>query len=85
MSALALWWSAFFVALVGGAVAVWALIIRERLKARLRCPNTTDLPLTPTSASEIPPGTPCPRCGYDLAGITSAVCPECGKPTEREA
>lgn len=23
---------------------------------------------------------PCPRCGYDLRNITSAVCPECAEP-----
>jgi len=23
---------------------------------------------------------PCPRCGYDLRGITRAVCPECSEP-----
>lgn len=27
----------------------------------------------------------CPMCAYDLAGITADVCPECGKPTGREA
>ena len=27
----------------------------------------------------------CRECGYDLRGIDSSVCPECGKPTGREA
>ncbi|MCH7791929.1 MAG: hypothetical protein IID31_06585 [Planctomycetes bacterium] len=41
--------------------------------------NPPDLPPTPTSAQEIPPGTPCPRCGYDLAGLSpDGQCPECG-------
>jgi ribosomal protein L37E len=26
----------------------------------------------------------CARCGYDLFGNTSGVCPECGTPTKRE-
>ena len=33
----------------------------------------------------VPPGL-CRNCRYDLAGLKEgAVCPECGKPTEREA
>jgi hypothetical protein len=27
-----------------------------------------------------PPATRCPRCGYDLTGNVSGVCPECGTP-----
>lgn len=27
----------------------------------------------------------CPHCGYNLRGIDSAVCPECGKPFDRAA
>ena len=27
----------------------------------------------------------CISCGYDLAGITAVVCPECGSPMERKA
>ena len=27
----------------------------------------------------------CPRCRYDLRGIKGSVCPECGKPTERDS
>jgi len=26
------------------------------------------------------PGRPCMKCGYDLRGNESAVCPECGEP-----
>ena len=39
MSAEVFWWSGFFIALVGGAVAAWALFIRGQPKGRLRCPR----------------------------------------------
>lgn len=26
----------------------------------------------------------CPKCGYDLTGISVAVCPECGEPIPRK-
>jgi predicted amidophosphoribosyltransferase len=31
----------------------------------------------------IPPGH-CQKCGYDLTGNVSGICPECGTPVERE-
>ena len=34
---------------------------------------------------EKPPFPMCLNCGYDLRGIKGSVCPECGKPTGREA
>ena len=39
MSAEVFWWSGFFIALCGGAVAAWALFIRGQPKGRVRCPR----------------------------------------------
>ena len=87
MSALALWWSGFFIALVGGAVAVWALIIRGRLKGHRRRPDRTG----PVAQGELAEhdalllaylgghDEPCPMCEYNLRGLTGTVCPECGE------
>ena len=87
MSALALWWSGFFIALVGGAVAVRALIIRGRLKGRRRRPDRTG-PVAPGELAEHDAlllaylgghDEPCPMCEYNLRGLTGTVCPECGE------
>ena len=39
MSVEVFWWSGFFIALGGGALAAWALFIRGQPKGRLRCPT----------------------------------------------
>ena len=39
MSPELFWWSGSFIALAGGALAAWALLIRGQPKGRLRCPG----------------------------------------------
>jgi hypothetical protein len=39
------------------------------------------LMLVQTCRVEQPDVAYCRRCGYDLAGLTTGVCPECGTPT----
>jgi hypothetical protein len=46
-----------------GVAIAWALVAQTRLRTLLQAAQ----------------GMLCPRCGYDLHGVTSGLCPECGR------
>ena len=46
---------------------------------------TEPLASTPSPTTDEGIGLPCPHCGYDLRGIHSDRCPECGETFERSA
>ncbi len=57
-----------------GAIAFTAAVACRFLAAMVhsrRFPTPKDIPL-------------CPRCGYNLTGNVSGICPECGRPLVKE-
>ncbi|MCH9057343.1 MAG: hypothetical protein IIB55_01805, partial [Planctomycetes bacterium] len=68
MSAEVFWWSGFSIALAGGAMAAWALLIRGQPNGRLRCPGCWyDM------AGAVPDDAgahTCPECGRRIAKPT---------------
>ncbi len=49
----------------------------------MRAPESTDAAALRAFLAER--DVPCPGCGYNLRGLTGAVCPECGAPLTMEA
>lgn len=63
-------WLFFLVVLLGGtcvASLVAALVVQTRLRGILQAAQ----------------GMLCPGCGYNLTGVESGECPECGRPYDR--
>ena len=78
----ALWWPPAFTVLL--VVGLAAIVLLDYLRKRDVSVASTRIGVRGRRFAELvgTTGLPCPRCGYDLAGADSDVCPECGEEME---